>query len=210
MNLGLNPMELRALCGGIDIYLLDQILRGRIPSGRRIFEAGCGTGRNLVYFLRAGFEVAAVDQDPAAIAEVRRLARTLAPAVDQANFRAEPIEEMSFAAGCFEVVISSAVFHFARDPNHFQAMLDASWRVLRPGGLFFCRLASTIGMPDRFIPIGEGRFQLPDGSRRFLVDEARLLELTQRMGGELIDPLKTTVVQDQRSMTTWVLRKLER
>jgi hypothetical protein len=48
---------------------------------------------------------------------------------------------------------------------------------------------------------------LPDGSERYLVDEALLTELAEQLGGQLADPLKTTVVQNQRSMTTWVLRK---
>jgi len=86
-------------------------------------------------------------------------------------------------------------------------MLDGSWRLLKKGGLFFCRLASTIGMEGRFVPLGEGRFHLPDGSERFLVDEARLLGLAEELGGTLIDPIKTTVVQNQRCMTTWVMRK---
>jgi hypothetical protein len=51
------------------------------------------------------------------------------------------------------------------------------------------------------------RFALPDGSERYLVDEALLLNLTQELGGQLMDPLKTTVVQNQRCMTTWVVRK---
>jgi hypothetical protein len=40
-----------------------------------------------------------------------------------------------------------------------------------------------------------------------LVDAALIGSMTARLGGELADPLKTTVVQNQRSMTTWVLRK---
>ena len=103
--------------------------------------------------------------------------------------------------------MSSAVLHFARDARTFDAMLDAMWRVLAHRGTLFCRLASTIGMPDRMRPIGHGRYRLPDGSERFLVDEAALLEATRRLGGELLDPLKTTVVQDERCMTTWVVRK---
>jgi hypothetical protein len=47
----------------------------------------------------------------------------------------------------------------------------------------------------------------PDGSERYLVDAALLSAQAERIGGELADPLKTTVVQDLRSMTTWVLRK---
>ena len=51
------------------------------------------------------------------------------------------------------------------------------------------------------------RFQLPDGSERYLVDQTLLMSLTQQLGGRLVDPLKTTVVQDQRCMTTWIVRK---
>jgi hypothetical protein len=39
------------------------------------------------------------------------------------------------------------------------------------------------------------------------VDEALLGSITARLGAEWADPLKTTVVQNQRAMTTWVLRK---
>jgi hypothetical protein len=88
-------------------------------------------------------------------------------------------------------------------------MLRETWRVLRPGGVFFCRLASSIGMEARVRPTGGGRYRLPDGSDRYLVDEARLLALTRTLGGSLLDPIKTTVVQDQRCMTTWVVRKVE-
>ena len=48
---------------------------------------------------------------------------------------------------------------------------------------------------------------MPGGSDRYLVDEAMLCGLTEELGGQLTDPLKTTVVQNQRSMTTWVVRK---
>ena len=51
------------------------------------------------------------------------------------------------------------------------------------------------------------RYKSPDGSERYLVDEALLGSLTECLGAELADPVKTTVVQNQRSMTTWVLRK---
>ena len=105
------------------------------------------------------------------------------------------------------MAISSAVLHFARDEGHFAAMARATWRVLRPGGLLFCRLASTIGIEHQVRRTGGRRFLLPDGSERYLVDEAILAELTEEFGGEMLDPLKTTVVQNQRSMTTWVVRR---
>lgn len=193
--------------GQIDIYLFDQILRGRIAPGIRIFDAGCGSGRNLVYFLREGYEVFGVDADPRAIEGIHRLAASLAPSLPQENFRVEAIETTSFPNALADVVLSSAVLHFARDDDHFLAMLRSTWRVLKPGGLLFCRLASSIGMEHQMKPIAGRRFLLPDGSERYLVDEALLVKLTQELGGQLVDPLKTTVVQNQRCMTTWVVRK---
>ena len=220
-------MNLHEQFGDLDIYLFDQLLRGRIAPGMRVFDAGCGVGRNLIYLLRQGYEVCGNDADPAAIAHVKALA------AGRGDFRVEPIEQTSFPEASADVVLMSAVLHFAHNAAHFEAMLGAAWTVLRPGGLFFARLASTIGIEDQVSPIsagpasaaegrdGEvspalapgahasagGRFRLPDGSDRYLVDAAGLLEWTARLGGELIDPIKTTVVHEQRAMTTWVMRR---
>jgi len=189
--------------GAIDIYLFDQLLKGRIKPGMCVLDAGCGGGRNLVYLLREGYPVFGVDVDPRAVAELRQLAHHL-PAE---NFHVERVEAMSFPDDFADVVLSSAVLHFARDDEQFAAMLCGSWRVLKPGGMFFCRLASDIGMEGRFQQIAGRRFRLLDGSERYLVDEGMLLRWTAELGGRLVDPLKTTVVQGQRCMTTWVVRK---
>jgi tellurite methyltransferase len=199
--------DLERQFGQIDIYLFDQLLRGRIRPGMRVLDAACGGGRNLVYLLQSGFEVCATDGDAQAVDAVRRLAAQLAPKLPAENFRVEPVEQMSFPDGFADVVLSSAVLHFARDSAQFDDMIREMWRVLKPGGMLFCRLASSIGMEDRVRSLGGRRFALPDGSERYLVDEAMLMDLTARLGGRLMDPLKTTVVQDQRCMTTWVVRK---
>jgi tellurite methyltransferase len=193
--------------GQIDIYLFDQILRGRIVPGMRVLDAGCGSGRNLVYLLRQGYEVFGADADRISIQSVQRLAATLAPGLPPGNFRVEPLERMSFPAAFADVVLSSAVLHFAKDDAQFTAMLRGTWRVLKPGGLMFCRLASSIGIEPQVRSVAGRRCRLPDGTERYLVDEALLIELTRDLGGQLLDPLKTTIVQNQRSMTTWVARK---
>jgi SAM-dependent methyltransferase len=202
-------MTLQERFGAIDIYLFDQLLRGRITKADRLFDAGCGVGRNLVYLLREGYDVYGADGDPEVIEEVRTLARQLAPSRPPDAFRAEPLQALTFPAGFATVVISSAVLHFARDDEQFEAMLAGAWRVLASGGMFFCRLASTIGMEARVQPLGGSRrrYRLPDGTDRYLVDEPLLADMTRRLGGRLLDPIKTTVVQDLRSMTTWVVRK---
>lgn len=200
--------DLRELCGDIDIYLFDQLLRGRIRPGMRVADMGCGGGRNLVYLLRSGCEVFGIDADPLAIQAVRRLAARLAPQLPDDNFRQETLEQHSLPDDFADVVLSSAVLHFARDDQHFTAMLRGTWQVLKPGGLLFCRLASSIGMERQVRQVVGRRHRLPDGSERYLVDAELLEQLTSDLGGELIDPLKTTIVQNQRCMTTWVVRRL--
>lgn len=199
--------DLRREFGDIDIYLFDQLLRGRITDGMRVLDAGCGRGRNLVYLLQRGFDIAATDASADAIAITRALAAALAPSLGADCFRLEPVDRMSFADASFDVVISSAVLHFADDETHWWAMLREMWRVLAPGGLFFARLATTIGHELRVEPLGGRRFIMPDGDERFLVDEDFVMAATREIGGSLVDPLKTSVVQDRRSMMTWVLRK---
>lgn len=200
---------LREAFGDIDIYLFDQLLRGRFDGVRTVLDAGCGGGRNMVWLLRAGFQVHAVDRDAGAVERVRRLAAQLAPGLPPENFRQAEVDALPFADAGMEAVISSAVLHFAADHAHFGRMVDEMWRVLRPGGLLFARLASSIGIESRVRPGANGRCRLPDGSERFLVDEAMLLARTEALGGVLLDPIKTTNVQNLRAMTTWVVRKAD-
>lgn len=199
-------MTLQDEFGNIDIYLFDQLLRERLRPGMRVLDAGCGGGRNLVYLLRHGFDVWATDASAEAVAHVQDLVAALAPGLPRSRVRLEPVERSSFDDRAFDVVISSAVLHFARDDQQFDAMVGEMWRVLAPGGLLFCRLASSIGL-DGALPLGSNRYLLPDGSERYLVTAERLLSLTAHLGGTLLDPLKTTVVHGQRSMTTWVVQK---
>jgi SAM-dependent methyltransferase len=198
--------ELRAQFGEIDIYLFDQLLKERFDERRRVLDAGCGDGRNLIYFLRNGFVCFGVDADAAAIAQVRNLAASLAPALPAANFTTGQLDRLEHADASMDAIICSAVLHFAEDEAHFGRMLKEMWRVLAPGGLFFARLASNIGIEDA-VPAAGRRVRLPDGSDRFVVDELMLLQWTEQLGGRLADPIKTTNVQQLRCMTTWCLLK---
>ncbi len=202
-----SPSDLQKQFGTIDIYLFDQLIKGRITSEMRVLDAGCGGGRNLIYFFSSGFKVSGVDRSSEAIAQIQSLAAQLAPHLAVDNFRVAAIEQMPFDDESFDVVISSAVLHFARDETHWHGMVREMWRVLKPGGIFFARLASTIGMEDQVREIEGRHYRLPDGSDRFLVDEQMLLATTQTLGGEWIEPLKTVVVQNMRSMSNWVVRK---
>jgi len=191
--------------GQIDIYVFDQILRGNIVPRMKVLDAGCGYGRNLVWLLREGAEVFALDADAEGVEHVRALAKELAPQLPAGNFRVGAIESMPFEDGFADAVICNSVLHFARDEQHFLKMVEDLWRVVKPGGLLFVRLGSRIGMEFEHV---QGQvFRIGDGSKWFLVDEAALMDMTGQMDAILVDPLKTTVVQQYRCMTTWVVRK---
>lgn len=200
--------KLPELYGDIDIYLFDQLLKGRYDTCHKILDAGCGGGRNIVYFLRNGSDVHGIDVNADSITAVRQLAKDLAPDIPEGNFTISAAEELSFDDAEFDLVISSAVLHFANNEHHFDAMLRSMWRVLKPSGYFFARLASSIGIERLIRSAGNGRYLLPDGSTRFLVTEQILFDYLRDLGGILYEPIKTTNVQNLRCMTTWCLQKM--
>lgn len=197
---------MRAAFGDIDIYLFDQLARGRFDGRRRILDAGCGSGRNLPFFLMNGFDVWAVDRDASAVLEVQRLAARLNPGLPSGRIQQASLDALPIADASVDAVLCSAVLHFARDLADFTAMVREMWRTLAPGGLFFARLATSIGI-EHLVSAPVGRVRLPDHSDRFIVDEQTLLRLSADLGGVPLDPIKTTNVQNQRCMTTWVLEK---
>ena len=203
----LEIMNEHELFGNIDIYLFDQILKSRFGPGMKILDAGCGGGRNLIYFLRNNYEVFAADENEEAIESVKNMASQLAPNLPPKNFQTSKVESMPFPDGIFDVVLSNSVLHFARDEEQFRAMVNEMWRVLRGGGIFFARTASSIGIESLIENIGGRRFLLPDGSERFLVDERFIAEVWGTFDTTWLEPLKTTNVQNLRCMTTLVLRK---
>jgi len=199
--------NLKETFGNIDIYLFDQLLKGTYDNCRKIIDVGCGSGRNIVYFLSNGFDVYGIDPEPEAIEHVKSLSRELAPTNSLENFKIGLAENIPFEESFFDLAICSAVLHFAKDHNHFHAMVTSIWNSLKPGGFFFARLASSIGIETSVIDLGNGRYLLPDGSERYLVDEEMLLDLTRKLNGKFYEPIKTTNVQNIRCMTTWGIVK---
>src|SRR5579872_4264206 len=193
--------------GNIDIYLFDQLLKGTYDNCRKVLDAGCGSGRNLVYLLQNGFEVYGIDPDKGAVEAVQVLSEKLSPTNLLSNFKVASLEDLPFEDAYFDLVICNTVLHFANNRNHFDQMMRSVWRVLKPGGYFFARLASDIGIETLVQPLGNGRFHLPDGTDRFLVNHQFLLDYTKSLGAQLHEPIKTTNVQNIRAMTTWCLKK---
>ncbi len=199
--------KLQHTFGKIDIYLFDQLLKGTFEASEKVLDAGCGDGRNLVYFLNNGCDVYGIDTNPDAIEAIKVLSKILAPENPTENFSVAKTEDLPFSDGYFDLVISSAVLHFAESKAHFEKMLFEMWRVLKPGGYFFARLASDIGIENKVVQLGNGRYLLPDESERFLVNEDMLLGYNHALNAQMYEPIKTTNVQNRRCMTTWCLHK---
>lgn len=199
--------RLRELLGGTDIYLLDQLMKGRLGPGDRILDAGCGGGRNIEPFLRMGYDVWAVDRSPRPVRQALELAREVGAKRPPGWVSRQDAGRLAFRGAAFDVVIASALLHFASDRRRLESMVEELWRVLAPGGLLFVRLASTIGIEDELEPLGDGRYRLPGGNEWTLVDRPLLLQWTERLGGRLVEPVKTTVVDNVRAMTTWCVTK---
>ncbi|MBK8555921.1 MAG: class I SAM-dependent methyltransferase [Lewinellaceae bacterium] len=181
-----------------DIYLLDQILKGRYHSAERILDAGTGNGRNLPWFFEEGCEVHAVDLNEQAIHDLNIR-------FPKGDFQVASVAKLPYRTAFFEHIICCAVLHFAENEAHFHQMFAELIRVMRPGGSLFIRMASNIGFEDRIVPLGNGRYRIPDGSERFLLTRTLLQGLVQSHGLELLEPVKTVNVSDLRAMTTLVV-----
>lgn len=200
--------ELNALLGNIDIYLLDQILKGRFDKQMKILDAGCGEGRNCIYFLHQRYQIFGCDANPIAIQMARIYAQTIQKDYDIHRFQKASIEDMPFHQGAFDAMISSAVLHFARSESHFFQMMDEMMRVLKPGAVFFLRMCTDAGNILANSPhLGEGVYLLPDGSERFVLTAKLEKEVLDRYALEYLEPSKSVLVHGLRSMGVFVFRK---
>ena len=194
---------LNAELAGMDIYLLDQVLKGRFKPGGRMLDAGCGGGRNMVWFARNGFEVFGADSNAKSVAKVQALGIVPDDHVVECSATKLPWPDAHF-----DGVICNALLHVLDSRADWEAALHESWRVLKPGGVWFARLATTLSMEQHAEPLCDGRDRMPGTQWDILPTSLEdLLHWTEKLGADLLEPIKTVNVQNQRAMATWVLRK---
>ncbi len=182
------------LLGNIDIYWLDFILKGHLPDDAKILDAGCGEGRNLYYLMQMGYDVFGVDQSPEAIQFMHILAKQLKLSDYQARFQKMEIERLRFPNEIFDVVISSAVLHFAKDRAHFIQMLTEMLRVLKPQGKLFLRCMTENHQNEH---------------ERFLLNDELMQYCCRKFSLELLEPEKRIQVAGVRSMGTYFFHKIK-
>jgi len=203
----MNISELNKLLGNIDIYLLDQILKGRFSTGMKILDAGCGEGRNSVYFINGGYQVFGIDHSETAVQYCRYMAKSLDKCYDSHRFQVAGLEEIPFHKEAFDAVICSAVLHFAADETSFWQMMNEMLRVLKPGGILWFRMTTAFGgILEKSQSLRGGKYLLPDGSGRFLLTESHVVKLHE-MGLKFLEHPKSVLVHGQRAMGVFVMEK---
>ncbi len=186
----------------IDIYLLDQILKGCYERKESILDAGCGMGRNLKWFYDNLYLVFGVDDNESHIQYVKENYD-----MRKDHFLVASIEALPFESGMFHHVICNAVLHFAKNESHFFEMFSELMRVLKPNGTLFIRMTSSFGIEEKIMKIANGVYRLPDGSDRLLLTKPILNKLLDAYDLEFMEPIKTTNVEEMRCMTTLMLKK---
>lgn len=195
--------SIQTLVGNTDIYLIDQIMKGRYTLAHTILDAGCGSGRNMYWFLQNGFNITGIDINEIAIDELKERYTGLT----EGSFIVSSIENIPFANNHFNHIICSAVLHFAKSITQFNYLLTEIVRVLKPGGTLFIRMTTNIGIEDKVEFIADGVYKIPDGSTRFLLTRELLWAFMQQHNLSFVEPLKTVNVDDVRCMSTLLLQK---
>jgi ubiquinone/menaquinone biosynthesis C-methylase UbiE len=205
--------ELKEELGGIDIYLLDLILKDTYTENSRILDAGSGRGRNSTWLINNGFDVYSMDRDAQRVNDLKNYwtakgnskLHVQFPSSD--HFLVGELDALPFQDHYFDHIISSAVLHFARDHDHFDAMMAELIRVLKPGGTIFIRMTSDVGIESRINMTETGVVSIPDGSDRYLITRNSLSQLLQKYSLSLVGPFKNVNVEDIRVMSVIVLKK---
>lgn len=185
-----------------DIYLIDQIFKGRYQNDDSVLFAGCGTGRNMAWFYNQNFNISAVDKNDETLAVVKETYPNISSIV-KGN-----LNGLHYKNENFNHIICSAVLHFAESEKEFDVWFKELIRVLKPEGSLFIRMTTNIGVQQTIKEIGKGIYYLKDETNRFLITRKKLEKLLLQFNLELIEPFKTTVVEDLRSMATIVLKKV--
>ena len=198
----MNLQLLKDNIAGVDIYIIDQILKNRYQPGDKILDAGCGNGRNLKWFYTTGFEIHGTDIDKDRLQHCKNIYPQ-----QKEHFILASVENLPYKANSFNHIICNAVLHFAEDLSQYLKMFQELLRILKPQGTLFIRTASNFGIENQVKHINNGIYCLPDGSQRFLLTQNILDDLLNRKDINFIEAVKTTIVYNKRSMTTLVVQK---
>ncbi len=110
--------------------------------GKKILDAGCGSGRDTQIFLIKGFEVDGIDFSKEAI----RIAKQTNP---KATFQIGDIRKMNYPAGTFDGIWACATILNLKKTDVPKTLLGFQ-KVLKPNGILFVSVKEGTG--EKLIP----------------------------------------------------------
>ncbi len=203
----MNYKEINKAVGNMDLYLMDQLLKGRLEKKFRILDAGCGEGRNLIYFISNGYDVYGLDRDPGAIRMLRFVAKTRDKNFDTERFQTGNVQDLPYENDFFDFVICISVLHFSDSREQYFRMMGELIRVIKTEGMLFVRMDSTEGLVETPFKTDGGKSVLPDGSLRLLADQGLLDETMRQFKLEWVEPLKIVCERGRQGATVQLMKK---
>ena len=191
--------------GNADLILIDQILKNRFDRQMRILDAGCGEGRNMVFFVKNQYQIYGIDKNEEAVKMARVLCRSLNKEYDTSNIQQFPIENNPFPDGFFDAVICINVLHNVSDRAEFLSLFSDLIRLLDSGGILFLSMESRIGISGRYVE--QENASLVDPSGYFYFSEDLRREIFSQSIWTEIEPVKTILIDDTKSCTYLLLKK---
>lgn len=136
-----------ALAGsGKDMHGEARLCAALVPTGARVLDAGCGTGRVMIRLAELGYDCVGVDLDASMLAVARRQAPEL-PWV-QADLATFDPAELHAAAGFDLVVTAGNIFPLLAAGTE-AAVISRLAATLRPDGL----LVAGFGLDRAHLPV---------------------------------------------------------
>ncbi len=195
----MTPHEINNYFGDMDIFLMDLILKGKIPEKGKVLDAGCGEGRNGIYFINNQYSYTGVDTDRSKVSLIEFLSGGT-----ESSFFVEDIKTFAERKETFDFIVCSRVLHFAESVDHFYEMWNDLISMLNPRAIIYISMDSVIDTD-----IGEakdnGRFLFPDGEVRFAITKEIYKDI--KKGFEEIESLKTLVAHEKRAQSFIALKK---
>jgi len=199
--------ELNKELGNADLFLIDQILKGSFHPGMRILDAGCGEGRNMIYFVRNNFSIYGIDPDPVKVSMAKLIARSSNKNFTIENILVSSIEDNPFPNEFFDVVLCINVLHSANDSEHFMRLLEAQIRILKRGGLFYISMESDMEGKSKCEKIAPRKGALADRVSLRMTSDLfnRILSLNSLIKNE---PVRTLHIEETIRISGFWFRKI--
>jgi 2-polyprenyl-3-methyl-5-hydroxy-6-metoxy-1,4-benzoquinol methylase len=198
---------LNSALGNADLILVDQILKNRFHKQMRILDAGCGEGRNMVYFIKNDFRIYGIDANADAVKLAKLYCRSLSNTFEVENIQNFTIEQNPFPDHFFDAIICLNVLHSAKNQNDFFLWFEQLIRMLHSGGFLLLSLQSQIGVSQNHQQDDPDDRNNMRNENFYLLTENVLQEILKLDYLKTIENTKTILIDNKKSHTYLFLER---